>query len=67
MDLASLLGDVVVGIAFVVFDIALVVVAVGAIGSFELGEDFLVGLVQKVSQYVESAAVGHADDHLFDA
>ena len=67
MDLASLLGDVVMGIAFVIFDVALVVVAVGAISALELGEDFLVGLVQKVSQYVEPTAMGHADDHLFDA
>ena len=67
MDLASLLGDVVVGIALVVFDVALVVVAIGAVGTLELGEDFLVGLVQQVRQHVEPPAVGHADDHLFDA
>ena len=67
VDLAPLVGDVVAGIALVVFDVALVVVAVGVVGAFELGEDLFVGLVQKMRQHVEPAAMGHAEDYLFDA
>ena len=67
MDLAPRAGEVVAGIPLVVFDVALVVVAVGAVGTLELGDDLLVGLVQDVRQHVQAAAVGHAHDHLFDA
>ena len=63
MHLAPLDGDVVVRIALVVLDIALVVGPVALGGALELGEDILVGFAPEVGQHVEPTAVGHADHH----
>ena len=66
MYLAALVRNMVVRIALVVFDVALVVGAIGLVGPLELGEDILVGFVQQMRQHVEPSAVGHADHHLLN-
>ena len=59
-------GDHPAAVAHVVLHVALhqrVVVVL----AFELAEDALVGLVQRVGQHVQAAAVGHADHHVLHA
>lgn len=51
--------------AQVVLDVTAALVEL--LGAGELGKDGLVGLTHHVGQHVQSASVGHADDHVLDA
>ncbi len=64
--LLLLLGSAVLGVAEVIFDVAVAVLAFGGF-AFEFAEDDLVGLVDDMGQDVEPAAMGHAHDDFLDA
>ena len=66
MDFAAGLGGEIVGVAEMVFDVAIA----GDFGggtAFDFAEKHFVGLAEDMGEDVESSAVGHADGHFIHA
>ena len=66
VNVVVVFGAAVLGVAEVIFDVAVAVLAFGGF-SLEFAEDDFVGLVDDMGQDVEPAAMGHSHDDFLDA